>query len=67
MPGVSAMPRKPSRRRMTLLALRVLEQAYLDAEQEPRPQTPATKLALGWLLLEGIAELHQAASDDRHA
>ena len=52
---------------MTLLALRVLEQAYLDAEQEPRPQTPATKLAFGWLLVEGIAELHQAASDDRHA
>ena len=42
------------------MAIAVLEQAFRDADVEPMPQTPATRLAIGTLLRLRIAEIHQA-------
>lgn len=56
----SRKPTMPDDRRLARLALSVLEDAYAAAEDQARPQTAATRLALGTLLRLGIAELHQA-------
>lgn len=53
-------PKRPTRRRLCMQALRVLEQAAADAKEAPIAVTPAIRLALGWLIYDGLAEVWQA-------
>lgn len=53
-------PARPSRRRLSLQAIRVLEEAYAAGENTPIALTPAIRLALGWLIYDNIAEVWQA-------
>lgn len=57
-PGVayqSPRLKTPTARGLTILAIRVLEQALADAREAPIEMTDVVRLALGTLLREGIA------------
>jgi len=54
--------RGPSRHRMNSHAIAVLEAAQVEAQDEPIEATAAVRLALAWLVLNGIAEVWQAIS-----
>jgi hypothetical protein len=41
-------------------AFEVLETAFKEAEQHPIENTPAVRLAIGWLVLDGLANRMQA-------
>lgn len=44
---------------MTLQAIRVAEAAAKEAQDHPIAMTPAIRLAMGWLLLESVAQYWQ--------
>lgn len=46
---------------MTLQAIKVVEAAESEARENPITMTPAIRLALGWLLLDRVAEYWQAS------
>jgi len=60
MPPESLKPDKPSRRRMAAHAIAVLEDAERAAQGAPVALTPAYRLAIGWLVLDGLANRMQA-------
>jgi len=45
---------------MTLQAIRIVEAAEREAQEQPVAMTPAIRLALGWLLFDRAAECWQA-------
>lgn len=51
--------REPTRRRLALLALDVLDDAFREARSDPIERTPLHRLALGYLLLSGWANAAQ--------
>lgn len=53
-------PAKPSRRRVDELALRVLEEAALEARTTPVERTHGHRLALAWLTFTDTATPDQA-------
>ena len=56
----SPPPKMPTRRRMTLHAISVVEATRQDAQDGPVAMSPAIRLALGWLLFDRVAEYWQA-------
>ena len=52
----------PSRARMNDHAIAVLEAAQTEAQDGPIDATAAVRLALAWLVLNGVAEVWQATS-----
>jgi len=44
---------------MTQYAIAVLESAVAEAQDSPVPPSPAVRLALSWLTLEGVAQAWQ--------
>lgn len=60
------MPEQPSqqsaRQRLAILALDVLDEAFVEAKWEPIERTPLHRLALGYLLFTGWANRNQVAA-----
>ena len=52
-------PRKSTKQRLALLALDVLDDAFVEARLDPIQRTPLHRLALGYLLLAGCANTKQ--------
>lgn len=52
-------PQGPARRRLALLALDVLDEAFAEARLEPIERTALHRLALGYLLFAGWANAAQ--------
>lgn len=52
-------PRPSARQRLAILALDVLEEAFVEARIEPIERTALHRLALGYLLLSGWANSAQ--------
>ena len=57
--GSDKQPQKSTRQRLALLALDVLDDAFVEARLEPIDRTPLHRLALGYLLLAGCANAAQ--------
>ena len=55
-------PLHPTRLRMTRHALDILKSAQEEAAVDPVRGTPAMRLALSWLVMDGVAEAWQATS-----
>ena len=55
-------PSRSARQRLALLALDVLDEAFVEADREPIERTPLHRLALGYLLFAGWANRAQVTS-----
>ena len=55
-------PRKSTNQRLALLALDVLDDAFVEARLEPIQRSPLHRLALGYLLLAGCANAKQVTT-----
>lgn len=55
-------PRQSTKQRLALLALDVLDDAFVEARLEPIQRTPLHRLALGYLLLAGCANAAQVTT-----
>ena len=53
------LPRESANRRLALLALDVLDEAFMEARLEPIERSRLHKLALGYLLVTGWANAAQ--------
>lgn len=56
---VSPPSRKSAKKRLAILALDVLDQAFVEAKFEPIERTALHRLALGYLLFAGCANRNQ--------
>ena len=55
-------PSKSTRQRLALLALDVLDEAFVEARLEPIQRTPLHRLALSYLLVAGCANAAQVTT-----